>query len=145
MSLSAAGRVQDVMRAMWVAVAALACQGAWAAEAVVCQVDYGGQTVEVRAAATASPQAVYDVSPTAIGSYFLFRIVFQRSPHAQASIKLYTYADRDEGPVLIHQARYPYPPMQRHGEGFTGRHWVYEPVRDGELQYTCSLVRGAAR
>lgn len=124
----------------------LASQCAWAADEVVCHVDYGGQTTEVRAQALSSPQAVYDVAPTAIGSYFLFRIVFQRSPRAQAAIQLYTYADRDEGPVLIHQARYPYPPrQQRSGEGFTGRHWVYEPVRDGELQYRCGLSSGARR
>jgi hypothetical protein len=115
-----------------------------AQEQVVCHLSYGGDTQLLRAAAVAEPQAVYQVAPVAIGSYFLFRIVFQRSPRAQASIKLYTYADRDEGPVLIHQVRYPYPPL-RQGRGFTGEQWVYEPVRDGELQYWCALDTEAAR
>ncbi len=133
-----------VVRAIWVLCSACSLP-AVAAEQVVCHVDYGGETTVLRADAVPQPQAVYDVAPTPVGSYFLFRIVFQRRPHAQASIKLYTYADRDEGPVLIHQARYPYPPPPHRGEGFTGRHWVYEPVRDGELQYWCALDAGLAR
>lgn len=115
-----------------------------AGEQVVCHLTYGGETRTLRAAAVTQAQAVYDLAPVAIGSYFLFRIVFQRTPRQQASIKLYTYADRNEGPVLIHQARYPYPPPPG-ARGFTGEHWVYEPVRDGELQYWCALEGGAAR
>lgn len=123
------------------AAAGVGARAAPAQEQVVCRLDYGGQTQLLRASAVAEPLAVYQVAPVAIGSYFLFRIIFQRSPRAQASIKLYTYADREEGPVLIHQARYPYPPP-RQGRGFTGEHWVYEPVRDGELHYWCALETG---
>ncbi|MEO8296470.1 MAG: hypothetical protein ABI574_01540 [Burkholderiales bacterium] len=114
------------------------------AEQVACRVTYGGETLLLRAPPVANALAVYDAAPVAIGSYFLFRIVFQRNPASEAAINLYTYADREQGPVIIHQARYTYPPRRQRDHGFTGLHWVYEPVRDGELQYWCELESGRA-
>jgi hypothetical protein len=75
----------------------------------------------------------------------------QDAPADVAGVKIYTYAEREPTLVLVHQASYPYaPPVTTpHGTasqrpnsqslpyGFTGRQWVYEPVRDGELQYWC--------
>ncbi|MGQ5522377.1 hypothetical protein ACUHMQ_03850 [Chitinimonas sp. PSY-7] len=85
----------------------------------------------------------YQVGTTAIGSYFLFRIVFETTPKALAAIKLYTYADREQGATPIHQATHPYPIKRQQGRyGFTGLQTVYEPVRDGELQYWCELGTG---
>lgn len=84
----------------------------------------------------------YGVPTTAIGSYFLFRVVFQKEPVDQASIKIYTYADQEDGAAIIHQATYPYPPPAPGRHGFTGYQAVYEPLREGELQYWCEL-RGA--
>jgi hypothetical protein len=104
------------------------------AESVVCHVNYGGTTQLLEALPVSSP---YRVSPVAIGSYFLFRIVFQKDPADLANIKLYVYADRDSGPVIIHQANYAYPLLNATVNGFSGLNYVYEPVRDGELQYWC--------
>lgn len=113
------------------------------AESVVCHVSYGGETRRIEAPAVASP---YAVSPVAIGSYFLFRIVFQAEPSDLASIKLYTYADRDSGPTIIHQATFPYPTQNAAVNGFSGQQTVYEPLRDGEMQYWCELkAQGAAK
>ena len=114
----------------------LALSGATLAESVVCHVSYGGTTQQVEALPVSSP---YRVSPVAIGSYFLFRIVFQKEPADLANIKLYTYADRDSGPVIIHQASYAYPVQNLTVNGFSGLNFVYEPVRDGELQYWCEI------
>ena len=70
------------------------------------------------------------------------------------SIKLYTYTNRDTGPVIIHQASYPYPVksvapagdfLQGTDSGFTGLNWVYETVRDSELQYWCELKSGTPK
>lgn len=109
-----------------------------AADEVVCRYSYGGETHTLVARAVASP---YGVPAVAVGSYFRFRVVFQKEPADLASIKVYTYADLDSGATPIHQATYPYPPPavpdDRHG--FTGLHFVYEPMRDGELQYWCKL------
>ena len=106
------------------------------AAGVACHVTYGGETQVISAAATTRPLAV---APVSIGSYFLFRIVFRQEPADLAAIKLYTYADRDDGPTIIHQATYAYPPAPAVVHGFTGLNFVYEPVRDGELQYWCEL------
>ena len=106
------------------------------ATSVACHVTYGGETRTISAAATTQPLAV---APVSIGAYFLFRIVFRPEPADLAGIKLYTYADRDEGPTIIHQATYAYPPSPAVVHGFTGLNFVYEPVRDGELQYWCEM------
>ncbi len=111
------------------------------AEQVICHYTYGGETRQLVAQPQTSP---YGVKSIEVGSYFHFRVVFQKQPADLASIKVYTYADRDEGLVPLHQATYPYPPpnaraarASRHG--FTGLHRVYEPTRDGELEYWCRL------
>ena len=103
---------------------------------VACHLTYGGETRVVSAQPTTAPESI---APVAIGSYFLFRIVLRQEPADLAGIKLYAYADRDEGPTIIHQATYPYPPPAATVHGFSGLNFVYEPVRDGELQYWCEL------
>lgn len=109
------------------------------AEQVLCHYTYGGETRALVALPVSSP---YTVKAIDVGSFFHFRVVFQNKPVDIASIKIYTYADRDDGPVLIHQAIFPYPPASRHAVpyGFSGLHFVHEPVRDGELQYWCQLT-----
>lgn len=106
------------------------------AQTVACHATYGGETRLIVAEPVASP---YGVAATAMGSYFRLRIVFQKEPADLASIKVYTYADRDDGITPIHQATYPYPPAALPRHGFSGLQSVYEPVRDGELQYWCEL------
>jgi hypothetical protein len=99
---------------------------------VACVIDYGGEPRTLVAEATLAPETVPAV---AVGSYFLFRAVLRSEPADLASFKVYVYADRDEGPTPIHQGTWPWPPAG--GDPFTGHQRVYEPVRDGELQYAC--------
>jgi hypothetical protein len=110
--------------------------------AVACHVTYGGETRTLSARPVPSP---YPVRGVAIGSYFHVRLVLQDAPAEHAALKVYTYADRDDGPVLIHQATFPYPPApgRRAPYGFSGLHFVYEPLRDGELQYWCETATEA--
>lgn len=115
----------------------LFCASQAKAETVVCHIDYGGETRQIAAAPSLAPLTV----PTAeIGSFFLFRLVFE----ARTAIKVYVYADRaPEAPLPLHQALYPWPAdvdTTRSG-GFTGLHYVYEPIRDGELLYWCNMKR----
>jgi hypothetical protein len=110
-----------------------------------CHTTYGGETHVHVARPVDSP---YRVAPVSIGSYFLFRVVFQDRPADLASVKIYAYADRDEGPVLIQQGTYPWPlpAARRQGAyGFTGLQHVYEPMRDGELAYWCEQVKDGGR
>jgi hypothetical protein len=105
------------------------------AETVVCHLTYGGETRTVAAGPVASP---YTVPVVQVGSYFLFKLVFEQD-RQYAAIKTYVYADRDAGPQPLHQATYAYPPVKQGRFGFTGLHFVYEPVRDGELEYWCDI------
>lgn len=110
------------------------------AEEVVCHYTYGGETRDIRVGPV---NTAYSVAMIEVGSYFRFRVVFQNRPADLAAVKVYTYADKDDGPVLIHQATYPYP-SARHPSpyGFSGLHHVNEPVRDGEMQYWCEWKPG---
>jgi hypothetical protein len=110
------------------------------AQTVVCHLTYGGDTQVVESAATASP---YTGSPTAIGSFFLFRIVFIREPADLARINLYVHADLDEAPMPLQHASYPYPVRNQKRYGFTGLQRIYEPKRESELQYWCELRKAA--
>ena len=116
----------------------LVATSASGAEKVVCNYTYGGETRLLEASPVRSPYAVTGIR---IGSYFQFRLVFQDEPAELAAIKVYTYVDRDEGATLIHQATFPYPvaldPAAPYG--FSGLQFVYEPVRDSELQYWCRM------
>lgn len=121
---------------------ALAMSPVAGAEQVVCHYTYGGEDGILAAQPAASPYAVGGIR---IGSFFRFRVVFQDKPADTASVKIYTYADKDAGPVLIHQATFPYPPTGTAPAryGFSGLHFVYEPERDGELQYWCGMEADA--
>jgi len=116
----------------------LATAPAASAEQVVCHYTYGGETKLLAALPVKSPYAVTGIR---VGSYFRFRLVFQNEPAGLAAIKVYTYVDRDEGATLIHQASFPYHPAVNAAAhyGFSGLHFVYEPVRDSELQYWCRM------
>jgi hypothetical protein len=110
------------------------------AEHVRCHYTYGGETKRLLAPAVSSP---YGVKGIQIGSRFELRVIFQDRPADVASIKIYAYADRDDEPVLMHQATYPYPPTSRRAAryGFSGLHSLYEPQLESELQYWCELVQ----
>lgn len=107
-------------------------------ETLLCHLTYGGETQVLRAAPVTAP---YAVPVQAIGSYFLFRMVFQKEPADLAAIKIYVFTERADGPAPILQVTHPYPPARpaAAAHGFTGLNSVYEPIRDGELQYWCEL------
>jgi hypothetical protein len=115
---------------------------AFAAETVVCHLNYGGEARIIEATPTASP---YTVEADKIGSYTLFRIVFRTEPADLASIKIYTYAQHDDDRPLIHQATYVYPPVHDRSYGFTGLNHVYEPRYGLVLEYWCELQKAISQ
>ncbi|WP_338414170.1 hypothetical protein [uncultured Sphaerotilus sp.] len=131
-------RPEPLFCAALTAVALLLPLAASAADRVRCHVDYGGETRTIEAGPVAS---ALTVAPVEVGSYFRFRLVLERTRGLPDDLRIETFADREDGPVLIHQARYAAPlhPAGRRG-GFTGYQTVYEPVRDGELQYWCEWI-----
>ena len=96
-----------------------------------CAITYGGETTVVNVNPT---RDAYTVPTRAVGSFLLFRAVFRDTPADLAGIDLYTYAERDAGPLIVHHASYPWPLPE--GD-FTGLQRVYEPLHDSELQYRC--------
>ena len=124
------------IRALALAALAAAALPARGGEAVACHVDYGGETHVFLATPVDSP---YAVKVDAVGSHFLFRVVFRTRPADLAAIKVYAYTDRDAGPALVHQGTWPYPPPAAAVYGFSGRQSVHEPQRDSELRYWCEL------
>ena len=115
---------------LWPFAALLCCCAAAQAQTVACHITYGGETRRIEAGPTRSP---YTVPIMQIGSYFLFKLVFEQG----TAVKTYVYADRDAGPTPLHQATYAWPAHNAGAHGFSGLHFVYEPVRDGELEYWC--------
>lgn len=113
-------------------------QTAWAAPQLACHYSYGGETRTLLRPRLASVSEAYAQRAEPIGSYFLFRPVFEPD-----EIKLYTYVDAPDGPALIHQARYTRAAATRVAgrAGFTGEQHVYEPIRDSELTYWCEIKR----
>ncbi|WP_153161053.1 hypothetical protein [Zoogloea sp. 1C4] len=113
-----------------------------AAARIHCHTTYGGETRLHVARPVASP---YGVGSEPIGSHFLFRVVFEGQPRELAAVKIYTYADLDHGPTLIHQSTHPLPLANRGAYGFTGLQRVYEPRRDSELEYWCETAQGGRK
>jgi len=112
---------------------------AFGAPQLVCHYTYGGVTNTLRSGPQNNP---YTVVPVEIGSYFLFRPLLETTPSGLSAVKLYTYVNKASGPVIIHQASYPYP-AATHSQGkygFTGLQTVYEPVRDSELSFWCEMT-----
>ena len=100
---------------------------------------YGGETTVPALHPSIRPAA----SAPRRSALFSISVVFRSAPPDQAAIRIVAYADRDEGMTPVHQATHPYPPAPDGRYGFTGLNAVYEPVRDGELQYWCSLEASA--
>ena len=117
------------------------------AEQVVCHYTYGGETKRLVAEPVSSPHAKVVIGPRGALDALVdpLDLALQRAPLAgdvPATVAIVADATADEGPVLIHQAIYPYPPTRSSDSryGFSGLHFVYEPVRDGELQYWCAMT-----
>ncbi|MCH2220622.1 MAG: hypothetical protein MK097_09910 [Dechloromonas sp.] len=119
-----------------VAALALTASSVASAQTIACHLTYGGETQTIESAPTVSP---YGGAPTAIGSFFLFRIVFVQEPAHLARINLYIHADLGEAPIPLQHASHPYPVRNQTRHGFTGLQRVYEPKRESELQYWCEL------
>ena len=113
-----------------------------------CYVSNEGET---RVIVARPAKSLYTEVHKAIGDSFLFKLSFQDRPADIAGISIATYAPAagsQSGPVMIHQASYPWPPPRpgRHARhGFTGLQRVFEPAFDGELEYWCEAVTEGAR
>ncbi len=99
-----------------------------------CHYEYGGQATILEVAPDVDP---YRAPVLKIGSYLMFRVVWQTTPPAHAAVHTYVYVDTGDAPIILQQGSWSLPQINAAHYGFTGRQRVYEPARDSELQYWC--------
>ena len=124
----------------WTACASVALAVGSAAEAaplLTCKVSYAGTTHTVQARPVADP---YPVASVDIGGRFFFKPVIVGTDKRVEYIKLYTYLDASQQPVLVQLAKY-LPPFPRSGSpaSLTGDQTVYAGPVERELHYRCTL------
>ena len=114
-----------------------ACATAPRPRGLDCTFTYGGESTTTHIASTEDPYAVKTVE---LGDRLAYKVVYVEQPEAERVVSIYAYALSEEGPVLIHQAKYT-PPFPTGAPNFTGLHSVYEPRNASELQYACGWSR----
>lgn len=126
------GAGRTALTAALVGACCLGSMPVWA-DTVLCHVTYGGETRQFSAQPDTRP---YRAAAQPVGSFFLFRVVFE----AGVAIKTYVYADREaEGALPLYQSSHAWPVSNAARHGFSGLNFVYEPLRDGELEFWCEL------
>ncbi|HJX63028.1 MAG TPA: hypothetical protein VJ860_03655 [Polyangia bacterium] len=128
------------MPARLLALTLLACSCATpsAQRPLQCTYVYGGEEKVVRISPTADP---YSVPLVELGDRLGWKAVYVTAPEELAVISIYTYFLSEQGPVLIHQAKYRPPFPQDGSKALTGVHAIYEPRNSSELQYWCGWAR----
>lgn len=121
---------------------AFAPAAALAGARVDCHVEHFGEHRVISATPAADP---YRVAPVAFERDFLFRLVLRTLPADEAGVTVAVYVPTADGPVMIQQASYPWPPAAGRTHGFTGRQRVFELDTDAELTYWCEAVSGRSR
>jgi hypothetical protein len=117
---------------------ACSCAAPNAQRPLACTYVYGGEETSVAVPPTTDP---YRVPIIDLGDRLGWKVVYVAGPRELATVSIYTYALSEEGPALIHQAKYRPPFPQPGAQGFTGVHAVYEPRNGSELRYWCGWAR----
>lgn len=107
-----------------------------------CDVSYAGTTHTVQARPVSDP---YPVESVDIGGRFRFKAVMVGAGQQVDYIKLYSYFESPQQPVLIQLAKY-LPPFNAsgtapdpRGANLTGMQYLYAGPVERELQYQCFL------
>jgi hypothetical protein len=109
-----------------------------------CEVGYAGATHTVNARPVSDP---YPVESVDVGGRFRFKAVMVGAGQQVAYIKLYSYLETRQQPVLIHLAKYlpPFsdlgPAHDPRGVNLTGMQYLYGGPVERELQYQCFLQK----
>lgn len=113
-----------------------------AAPRLHCQIDQGNITRQLEFAPMADP---YTVTSVNINDRFNFKAVVIGDERQVAYIKLYTYYQTPQQPVLLHEAKYVAPVARPDAApaSLTGVHYLYSPDLGRELQFGCALVEVA--
>lgn len=88
----------------------------------------------------------YRAKAVDINGNFRFKAVVVGDAQKIDYINLYTYYLSTRQPVLLHEAKYPAPPVAHSAASpvdLTGTNYLYSPRLGRELQYACTLIEVA--
>lgn len=122
---------------------------ALAAPVLRCEIRQGGDEKVLEFTPVQDP---YRVPSVDINSHFRFKAVVIGNAGKIDYVKLYTYYQTDQKPVLLHQVKYLNPSMPPPAvfpspglapDALTGTHTLYSPELGREIQYGCALLEVA--
>lgn len=113
-----------------------------AAVVLRCEVTQGGTTQIVEGLPVSDPYSARGVD---INGRFRFKAVLVGTGERVDYVALYTWYLGDGRPVLLHEVKYlgPKADPDPAPAGLTGRHFIYAPGLERELQFGCALVEVA--
>jgi hypothetical protein len=127
---------------------ALTPESTFAAPLLRCKIEQSGITFQTET----SPQRYpYDVAAIAINRNFRFKAVVIGDEQKIDYVKIYAYYQGDRQAILMHEAKYLAPVVQTAQSveltpyQLTGKHYLYSPNLNREMQYGCSLIENAAK
>ncbi|MBU0753330.1 MAG: hypothetical protein KJ787_14565 [Gammaproteobacteria bacterium] len=131
--------LQGLARCFAAVAASASAAPAFAMPTLHCQVGQAGEVLSVDVRPGANP---YDFKAVDIRGNFRFRAVVIGDERTIEYIKLYTYYQTRQQPVLMHQVKYLAPAMPGVGRTvpLTGVVQLFSPRLGREIQYSCTLV-----
>jgi len=103
-----------------------------------CIIEQGGARQSVETRLTTAP---YAASAINLSNRFRFKVVMFGKDSAVDYIKLYSYYTTGKQVILLHEMKYFPPNLESGSEISLGTHYVYAPLYQREMQYSCALYR----
>lgn len=122
---------------------ALSPASTFAAPLLRCKIEQSGVTFLTETSPQRNP---YDVAAIAINKNFRFKAVVVGDEQKIDYVKIYAYYQGDRQAILLHEAKYLTPVAQTAQSAdlapyqLTGKHYLYSPNLNREMQYGCSLI-----
>ena len=129
------------------AVITLIPQTTFAAPLLRCKIEQSGDTFLTETSPRRYP---YDIAAIAINRNFRFKAVVIGDEQKVDYVKIYAYYQGERQAILLHEAKYLAPVVQTAQSAelapyqLTGKHYLYSPNLNREMQYGCSLIDSIA-
>jgi hypothetical protein len=105
---------------------------------VRCTIEQGGVSQSLEAGLTTDPYAARAIN---VNNRFRFKPVIVGKEGTIDYIKFYSYYTKGERIILLHLIKHFPPSIDAGSEISLGKHYVYAPVYEREMQYSCVLYR----
>jgi len=103
-----------------------------------CSIEHGGARQLVETRLTTDPYAARAIN---LDNRFRFKPVMVGKDGAVDYIKLYSYYIKGKQVMLLHEMKYFPPNLAAGSEIPLGTHYIYAPLYQREMQYSCVLYR----